>query len=56
MRKRKETYGSCIREVETHNTVFKSDICFVIKLALRAFAAPQVLRQFLPMAKNANAV
>jgi hypothetical protein len=42
--------------IECPNTVFKADICFVIKLAFRAFSAPQVLRQFLPAAKTTNAV
>ena len=26
MCKRKETYGSCVREVEAHNTHFKTDV------------------------------
>jgi hypothetical protein len=35
----------------THNKVFKADKNFVTKVALRAFAAPQLLRQFCPLAE-----
>ena len=31
---------------KTHNMVFKNDKNFVTKVAFRAFAAPQLLRQF----------
>jgi len=31
---------------KSHNMVFKTDKNFVTKVAFRAFAAPQLLRQF----------
>jgi len=36
--------------------VFKTDKNFVTKVALRAFTAPQLLRQFCPLGKTAFTV